>query len=202
MLSLTGFKWIGKMINDYKDLNFICGGEESFGFLSGDFVRDKDALTSSLIISEICNELKNKGSSFFERLINCYIKYGFYMEKLVTQTEMGSEGSKKIKEKINSLRKNPPIRLNDSDTVLIYDYDKSLVKDNRNGKISKIELPKSNLMIFESADGTRVAIRPSGTEPKIKFYFSVNTKLKSKDDFSTKEEYLNKKINLLIKQFV
>ena len=202
MLSLTGFKWIGKMINDYKDLYFICGGEESFGFLSGDFVRDKDALTSSLIISEICNELKNKGSSFFERLINCYIKYGFYMEKLVTQTEMGSEGSKKIKEKINSLRKNPPIRLNDSDTVLIYDYDKSLVKDNRNGKISKIELPKSNLMIFESADGTRVAIRPSGTEPKIKFYFSVNTKLKSKDDFSTKEEYLNKKINLLIKQFV
>jgi len=202
LLSLTGFKWIGKMINDFKDLNFICGGEESFGFLSGDFVRDKDALTSSLILSEMCNELKNNGSSFFEYLINCYIKYGFYMEELVTQTELGSEGAKKIKDKINSLRKNPPHKLDNSDIILIYDYKKSFVEDKRNGKLSKINLPKSNLMIFESSDGTRVAIRPSGTEPKIKFYFSVNTKLGSKDEFLTKKEYLNKKIKSLIKQLV
>ena len=202
LLSLTGFKWIGKMINDFKDLNFICGGEESFGFLSGDFVRDKDALTSSLILSEICNKLKNNGSSFFEYLINCYIKYGFYMEELVTQTELGSEGTKKIKDKINSLRKNPPHKLANSDTILVYDYKKSFVEDKRNGKLSKINLPKSNLMIFESSDGTRVAIRPSGTEPKIKFYFSVNTKLISKDEFLMKKEYLNKKIKSLIKQLV
>ena len=202
LLSLTGFKWIGKMINDFKDLNFICGGEESFGFLSSDFVRDKDALTSSLILSEMCNELKNNGSSFFEYLINCYIKYGFYMEELVTQTELGSEGAKKIKDKINSLRKNPPHKLDNSDTILVYDYKKSFVEDKRNGKLSKINLPKSNLMIFESSDGTRVAIRPSGTEPKIKFYFSVNTKLSSKEEFLTKKEYLNKKIKSLIKQIV
>ena len=202
MLSLTGFKWIGKMIEDFEDLNFICGGEESFGFLSGDFVRDKDAITSGLIIAEICNELKNSGSSFFDRLIDCYMKYGFYMEKLITKTEKGIKGKMKIKDKINGLRENPPSNLNKSDIVLIYDYDKSLVKDIRTGKLSKIDLPKSNLMIFESSDGTRVAVRPSGTEPKIKFYFSVNTTLKSKEDFFTKQEYLNKKINLLIKQFV
>ena len=201
-LGLTGFKWIAKMIRDYPKLNFIGGGEESFGFMVGDFVRDKDALTSSLILSEMCNELKNNGSSFFEYLINCYIKYGFYIEELITQTELGSEGSKKIKDKINSLRKNPPHKLDNSDTILVYDYKKSFVEDKRNGKLSKINLPKSNLMIFESSDGTRVAIRPSGTEPKIKFYFSVNTKLSSKEEFLTKKEYLNKKIKSLIKQLV
>ena len=124
------------------------------------------------------------------------------MEKLVTKTEKGIKGKIKINDKINGLRENPPSNLNKSDIVLIYDYDKSLVKDIRTGKLSKIDLPKSNLMIFESSDGTRVAVRPSGTEPKIKFYFSVNTTLKSKEDFFTKQEYLNKKINLLIKQFV
>ena len=202
MLSLTGFKWIGKMINDFKNLNFICGGEESFGFLSGDFVRDKDAVTSALIISEICNELNNIGSSFFERMIDCYIKYGFYKEKLVTQTEKGNEGSKKIREKINSFRNNPPKNIGKSNIKFIYDYEKSSIKDVVSEKLSTIELPKSNLIIFESEDGSRVAIRPSGTEPKIKFYFSVNTKLESKKDFSLKEDYLNKKINLLIDQFV
>ena len=202
MLSLTGFKWIGKMINDFKNLNFICGGEESFGFLSGDFVRDKDAVTSALIISEICNELNNIGSSFFERMIDCYIKYGFYKEKLVTQTEKGNEGSIMIREKINSFRKNPPKNIGKSNLRFIYDYEKSSIKDVVSKKLSTIELPKSNLMIFESEDGSRVAIRPSGTEPKIKFYFSVNTKLESKKDFLQKEDYLNKKINLLVDQFV
>ena len=124
------------------------------------------------------------------------------MEELVTQTELGNEGAKKIKDKINSLRKNPPHKLDNSDTILVYDYKKSFVEDKRNGKLSNINLPKSNLMIFESSDGTRVAIRPSGTEPKIKFYFSVNTKLSSKDEFLTKKKYLNKKIKSLIKQLV
>ena len=100
------------------------------------------------------------------------------------------------------MRKNPPPKLDDSDTILVYDYKKSYVEDKRNGKLSKINLPKSNLMIFESSDGTRVAIRPSGTEPKIKFYFSVNTKLSSKEEFLIKKEYLNKKIKSLIKQLV
>ena len=165
-------------------------------------MRDKDALTSALIISEICNELNNIDSSFFERMIDCYIKYGFYKEKLVSQTEKGNEGFKKIKKKINSLRNNPPKNIGKSNIKFIYDYEKSSIKDVVSEKLSTIELPKSNLIIFESEDGSRVAIRPSGTEPKIKFYFSVNTKLKSKKDFSLKEDYLNKKINLLIDQFV
>ena len=119
ILSLTGFKWIGKMINDFPSLNYICGGEESYGFLAGNFVRDKDALTSSLLISGLCNELKEQNSSFFERLVDCYIKYGFYKEKLVSMTERGEKGFKKISEKINSLRKNPPDKLANDDLIKI-----------------------------------------------------------------------------------
>ena len=202
MLSLTGFKWIGKMINDYPELEYICGGEESFGFLAGNHVRDKDAITSALILSELCNELKNKNSSFYDRLIECYINYGFFKEKLITEIAKGKKGVKEIDDKINSFRKNPPKLLDNSSVVKIYDYKKSLLTKTKNNNLSKIKLPKSNLLIFESSDGTRVAVRPSGTEPKIKYYFSVNTKLKSKADFNFKNDFLNKKINSLIKQFI
>ena len=202
MLSLTGFKWIGKMINDYPELEYICGGEESFGFLAGNHVRDKDAITSALILSELCNELKNKNSSFYDRLIECYINYGFFKEKLITEIAKGKKGAKEIDDKINSFRKNPPKLLDNSSVVKIYDYKKSLLTKTKNNNLSQIKLPKSNLLIFESSDGTRVAVRPSGTEPKIKYYFSVNTKLNSKGDFTFKNDFLNKKINSLIKQFI
>ena len=202
MLSLTGFKWIGKMINDYPELEYICGGEESFGFLAGNHVRDKDAITSALILSELCNELKNKNSSFYDRLIECYINYGFFKEKLITEIAKGKKGVKEIDDKINSFRKNPPKLLDNSTVVKIYDYKKSLLTKTENKNSSQIKLPKSNLIIFESSDGTRVAVRPSGTEPKIKYYFSVNTKLNSKGDFNFKNDFLNKKINSLIKQFI
>ena len=202
MLSLTGFKWIGKMINDYPELEYICGGEESFGFLAGNHVRDKDAITSALILSELCNELKNKNSSFYDRLIECYINYGFFKEKLITEIAKGKKGAKEIDDKINSFRKNPPKLLDNSTVVKIYDYKKSLLTKTENKNLSQIKLPKSNLIIFESSDGTRVAVRPSGTEPKIKYYFSVNTKLNSKGDFNFKNDFLNKKINSLIKQFI
>ena len=202
MLSLTGFKWIGKMINDYPELQYICGGEESFGFLAGNHVRDKDAITSALILSELCNELKNKNSSFYDRLIECYINYGFFKEKLITEIAKGKKGVKEIDDKINSFRKNPPKLLDNSSVVKIYDYKKSLLTKTENKNLSQIKLPKSNLIIFESSDGTRVAVRPSGTEPKIKYYFSVNTELNSKADFNFKNDFLNKKINSLIKQFI
>ena len=202
MLSLTGFKWIGKMINDYPELEYICGGEESFGFLAGNHVRDKDAITSALILSELFNELKNKNSSFYDRLIECYINYGFFKEKLITEIAKGKKGAKEIDDKINSFRKNPPKLLDNSSVVKIYDYKKSLLTKTKNNNLSQIKLPKSNLLIFESSDGTRVAVRPSGTEPKIKYYFSVNTKLNSKADFNFKNDFLNKKINSLIKQFI
>ena len=202
MLSLTGFKWIGKMINDYPELEYICGGEESFGFLAGNHVRDKDAITSALILSELCNELKNKNSSFYDRLIECYINYGFFKEKLITEIAKGKKGAKEIDDKINSFRKNPPKLLDNSSVVKTYDYKKSLLTKTKNNNLSQIKLPKSNLLIFESSDGTRVAVRPSGTEPKIKYYFSVNTKLNSKGDFNFKNDFLNKKINSLIKQFI
>ena len=202
MLSLTGFKWIGKMINDYPELEYICGGEESFGFLAGNHVRDKDAITSALILSELCNELKNKNSSFYDRLIECYINYGFFKEKLITEIAKGKKGAKEIDDKINSFRKNPPKLLDNSSVVKIYDYKKSLLTKTENKNSNQIKLPKSNLIIFESSDGTRVAVRPSGTEPKIKYYFSVNTKLNFKGDFDFKNDFLNKKINSLIKQFI
>ena len=175
MLSLTGFKWIGKMINDYPELEYICGGEESFGFLAGNHVRDKDAITSALILSELCNELKNKNSSFYDRLIECYINYGFFKEKLITEIAKGKKGAKEIDDKINSFRKNPPKLLDNSSVVKIYDYKKSLLTKTKNNNLSQIKLPKSNLLIFESSDGTRVAVRPSGTEPKIKFYFRFSS---------------------------
>ena len=168
------------MINDFPSLNYLCGGEESYGFLAGNFVRDKDALTSSLLISGLCNELKEQNSSFFERLIDCYVKYGFYKEKLVSITEKGEKGFKKISETINSLRDNPPNRLADDPIIKIYDYKESLLTDKLNNVSSILNFPKSNLLIFESSNGTKVAVRPSGTEPKIKYYFSVNTNLDKK----------------------
>ena len=192
MLSLTGFKWIGKMINDYPELEYICGGEESFGFLAGNHVRDKDAITSALILSELCNELKNKNSSFYDRLIECYINYGFFKEKLITEIAKGKKGAKEIDDKINSFRKNPPKLLDNSSVVKIYDYKNSLLTKTKNNNLSQIKLPKSNLLIFESSDGTRVAVRPSGTEPKIKYYlFGCGEKNaldleKSKDEVSSK----------------
>ena len=169
------------MINDYPEMKFIGGGEESFGYLIGDFVRDKDAITSSLLACEICSELKSQNSSFYNRLIECYIKYGFYKERLFTLKKEGKKGADDIK--------------------FVEDYASSTKINVTTGSKSEIKLPKTNMIIFESNKGYRVAVRPSGTEPKIKYYFSVNTKLGSKNEFELKNIELDNKLDKLTENF-
>ena len=177
-VGLTGFKWIGKMINDFPSQNFICGGEESYGYIVGDFVRDKDAITSALVACEVGSECKSMGINLIDYLIDCYIKYGFFKEKLISVEKKGAEGLKEISSIMNKLRNSKIKSLDGSKLISFKDFQSSLEINQINGKINNLDFPKSNVLIFESEDGTTVAARPSGTEPKIKFYFSVNTILK------------------------
>ena len=202
MLSLTGFKWIGKMINDYPEKYFIAGGEESYGFLFGDFVRDKDAIASSLLICEILNESKEKNKSFLSQLIDCYIKYGFYKEKLVTKKLTGLDGRKKINSIIDNIRKNPPKKIGNSNVLIVEDYLLGKKFNLKTKKSEKIKLPQSNLIILKCEDKTSVCLRPSGTEPKIKYYFSVSASLKSAKNYIKVNNDLELKLNELIKDIV
>ena len=199
--SLTGFKWIGKMIKDYPKNQFIGGGEESYGYLVGNFVRDKDAITSSLLACELGSECKEKNETIFNYLIDCYIKFGFYKEKLISIEKRGIAGQNEINEIMKKLRKSNIQHLAGNKTKYVYDYKTSIKTNLVSRKKSKLKLPKSDVLIFESENGTRVAIRPSGTEPKIKFYFSVNTKLIKREDYFKKNKMLENKINELTSQF-
>ena len=200
-VGLTGFKWIGKMINDFPNQTYIAGGEESYGYMVGDFVRDKDAITSALVACELGSECKAKGITLVDYLIKCYIKYGFYKEKLISVEKKGAEGLKEISLIMNKLRNSKIDTLDGSKLVSIKDFQSSKEINQTNGEINNLNFPKSNVLIFESKDGTTVAARPSGTEPKIKFYFSVNTSLKSKEDFIAVNEILENKIDNLTKEF-
>ena len=202
MLSLTGFKWIGKMINDFPEKDFVAGGEESYGFLFGDFVRDKDAIASSLLICEILNEVKEKNKSFLNQLIDCYIKYGFYKEKLVTKKLTGLDGRKKINSIIDNIRKNPPKKIGNSNVLIVEDYLLGKKFNFKTKKSEKIKLPQSNLIILKCEDKTSVCLRPSGTEPKIKYYFSVSSSLKSAKNYIKVNNDLDLKLNELIKDIV
>ncbi len=200
-IGLTGFKWIGKMINDFKNQKFLAGGEESFGYMVGDFVRDKDAITSSLVACELGSECKSKNISLVDYLIQCYIKYGFYKEKLISIKKEGAEGLEQINYIMNKLRSTKKDFIDGSKIVTIKDFDCSKTYDIKNNKVSSLDFPKSNVLIFESEDGSTVAARPSGTEPKIKFYISVNCKLENKEDFDKKNYILEDKINRIVKEF-
>tara|TARA_R110002049_G_scaffold25972_3_gene90817 strand:- start:3582 stop:5312 length:1731 start_codon:yes stop_codon:yes gene_type:complete len=196
---LTGFKWIAKLIHDFPELDFIGGGEESFGFMVGDFVRDKDAVTSTLLACEIAAITKSNGSSFFEELIKLYVKHGFYKEKLVSLTKKGIEGAQEIKQMMIDARENPLKIVNGSKVVKIEDYDLSVSKNLITGKETPIDIPKSNVLIYYTEDGSQVALRPSGTEPKIKFYVSVNMPLKSIAAFGETEVLLDAKADAILK---
>ncbi len=200
-MGLTGFKWIAKMIKDFPTLDFIGGGEESFGFMVGDFVRDKDAITSALVACEVGSECKSKGINMIDYLIDCYIKYGFFKEKLISIEKKGAEGLKEISSIMNKLRNYKIKSLDGSKLISFKDFQSSQEINQISGEINILNFPKSNVLIFESEDGTTVAARPSGTEPKIKFYISVNTVLKSKDDYNRVNQILNDKIVNLTKEF-
>jgi phosphomannomutase len=196
---LTGFKWIAKMIHDFPELDFIGGGEESFGFMVGEFVRDKDAVTSTLLACEIAAKAKANGSSFYKDLIQLYVKHGFYKERLISLTKKGIEGANVINQMMIDARNTPLKVVNGSKVVRIEDYELSIAKNMLTKTIETINIPKSNVLIYYTEDGSKVALRPSGTEPKIKFYISVNLPLKSVADFSKVETELNAKIDAIVK---
>jgi phosphomannomutase len=198
-IGLTGFKWIAKMIKDFPELDFIGGGEESFGFMVGDFVRDKDAVTSTLLACEIAAQAKAKGKTMYQELIDLYIKHGFYKERLISITKKGIEGAQEIKQMMIDARENPLKVVNGSKVVLIEDYELSIVKDVKTGNETTIDIPKSNVLIYYTEDGSKIALRPSGTEPKIKFYISVNTKLDNVSVFKETEQLLEKRIDAILK---
>ena len=197
-IGLTGFKWIAKMIQDFPDLEFIGGGEESFGYMVGDFVRDKDAVTSALLACEIAAAAKSNGSSFYDSLLELYAKHSFYKERLVSFTKKGMDGAAQIKQIMIDLRKNPLTHIDGSKVTHVNDYDASTEKNMNTGEVRIMNLPKSNVLIYHTEDGTKVAARPSGTEPKIKFYFSVQSQLDSVENAIEKEQELEAKIDRII----
>ena len=197
-IGLTGFKWIAKMIIDFPDQDFIGGGEESFGYMVGDFVRDKDAVTSALLACEIAAAAKAGGSSFYETLLELYTKHSFYKERLVSFTKQGMDGAEQIKQIMIDLRKNPLTHIDGSKVTFVNDYEASTEKNMITGEEKIMELPKSNVLIYHTEDGTKVAARPSGTEPKIKFYFSVQSPLDTVGNAIEKEQELDTKIDRII----
>ena len=197
-IGLTGFKWIAKMIIDFPDQDFIGGGEESFGYMVGDFVRDKDAVTSALLACEIAAAAKAGGSSFYETLLELYTKHSFYKERLVSFTKKGMDGAEQIKQIMIDLRKNPLTHIDGSKVTFVNDYEASTEKNMITGEEKIMELPKSNVLIYHTEDGTKVAARPSGTEPKIKFYFSVQSPLDTVGNAIKKEQELDTKIHRII----
>lgn len=195
--TLTGFKWIAKLIEDFPELEFIGGGEESFGYLVGDSVRDKDAISASLLACEIANEAKNNGSSFFELLIECYKKYGAYKERLVSITKKGKEGVEYIAEQMENFRKSPPKSIGGIDVMILEDYLHLTSYNFKRKEEEKLQYSPSNVLIFKLEDGTKIALRPSGTEPKIKYYFSVNQKFDPDQSWKEQEKTLEIRLDEL-----
>ena len=198
---LTGFKWIAKMIKDFPEQQFIGGGEESFGYMVGDFVRDKDAATSALLAMGIAAEAKAKGSSFFKEMLKMYEKFGLYQEFLISVVKKGVSGAEEISQMMKNFRENPLKTIVGEQVVCLEDYQLSLKKDFITGNETKIDIPKSNVLIYYTDKGTKVAARPSGTEPKIKFYFSVNAPLASTEAYEQTQKELLTKIQQITKEW-
>jgi|TARA_R110002020_G_scaffold396281_3_gene606333 phosphomannomutase len=188
---LTGFKWIAKMVKDFPELNFIGGGEESFGYMVGDFVRDKDAVTATLLACEIAAQQKEAGNTLHSYLSELYATYGTYQEALISLVKVGKKGAEEISNMMKQLRNNPFTEIAGSAVVKVEDYANSTATDLQNNTTLKLVIPKSNVLIYYTEDGSKIAARPSGTEPKIKFYISVYAAPGTKNA----QAYLDEKIN-------
>jgi phosphomannomutase len=197
-VGLTGFKWIAKFIKDFPELTFIGGGEESFGFMVGDAVRDKDAVGACLLVCEIAAQAKAAGSTLYKELLNLYVDFGFYKEHLISLTKKGISGMQEINQMMINLRENPMSEINGQRVVCIEDYENSTSKNRFTQEIESISIPKSNVLIYYLEDGSKICARPSGTEPKIKFYFSVNTTLDAIENAKEIEKQLDEKIKNII----
>lgn len=197
--TLTGFKYIAEVIKANEEhLSFLAGAEESYGYLIGDAVRDKDAIGSVAMICELVAYAKFKGKSLFERLAEIYNEYGFYKESLISITKKGKKGAEEIAEMMKSLRENPPLEINGSKLVALKDYQALTEKKFPGGEVSTLDFPASNVLQFITEDGSKISARPSGTEPKIKFYFSVNEPLAATTDYDKISEKLDTKIEGII----
>lgn len=199
--TLTGFKYIASLIKSLEGKEqFIAGGEESYGYLIGDAVRDKDAVASCLLISEMTAWAKDNGSSLYDMMIDMYVKFGFYKETLISITKKGKDGAEEIAKMMENFRIDPPLELGGSKVVELKDYKSGESKNLNTGKSSRMDFENSNVLQFITEDGSKVSARPSGTEPKIKFYFSVSTELKDRSQYSEKESELNQKIDQITKE--
>ncbi len=200
-IGLTGFKWIAKMVREAEGKKtYIGGGEESFGYMVGDFNRDKDAITAALLACEIAADTKAKGSSMYEELLKMYVKYGYYKEYLISMVRKGMDGAALIKQMMVDLRENPLTEIGGEKVSLVSDYQSSIAKNLLNGEVIPIDIPKSDVLIYHTINGTKIAARPSGTEPKIKFYFSVNAPLDNIEKAAEVEKILDKKIENIINE--
>ena len=197
-LGLTGFKWIAKMIKDFPTQSFIGGGEESFGYMVGDFLRDKDAVTATLLACKIAAQAKADDSSFFEEQLKLYQKYGLYREKLFSIKKVGLQGAKEIEKIISDLRLNSPKSFDGTAVVKKEDYLNSTSENLKSGQRDKLEIPASNVLIFHLEDGSRIAARPSGTEPKIKFYVSVKGELDAFENYEKRVQELEEKMQAIL----
>lgn len=198
---LTGFKWIAELIKEKETTeNYVIGGEESYGLMIGSQLRDKDAVSAVAILCEMAAYEKSKGRSLFQKLIQLYVDYGLYKEHLISITKKGRDGQQQIADMMERFRNNPPKVLAGSKVVELLDYEKRVATNLINNTQSPIALPKSNVLQFILEDGSKISARPSGTEPKIKFYFSVNTKLDRAEDFEKKDGELRERIERIISE--
>jgi len=198
---LTGFKYIAEIIRENEGKKtFIGGGEESYGYLAGEFVRDKDAVMACALIAEAYAWAKSQNKSMFDLLLEMYVNFGFYKESLINVTKKGREGQEEIARMMENYRQNPPRSLGGSEVVKIYDYLNKTVKDARGNNLDTIQLPKSNVLQFVTADGSKITVRPSGTEPKIKFYFSVKSAMNSVDQFAALDKQATDRIQAIARE--
>lgn len=196
---LTGFKWIAELVKEKEGKeNYIIGGEESFGLMIGDQIRDKDAVSAVALLCEMAAYEKNKGKSLFDKMIELYMQYGFYYEHLISITKKGMNGQQEIAAMMEGYRKQPPTEIAGMKVVTLLDYQLQVSTNLQTGVQTTIQLPKSNVLQFVTEDGTKISARPSGTEPKIKFYFSVNTVLPNREAFDEIYAQLQNKINTII----
>ena len=197
--TLTGFKWIGQVMTKLQGKKtFIAGGEESYGYLVGDLVRDKDAVISCAFIAEMTAYYKDKGSSLYQAMIEMYVNYGLHKEDLVAITKKGKSGAEEIKALMEKFRNNPPSKLGGSDVITLKDYELNIETDIKAGVSKELGFPKSDVLQFITADGSIISARPSGTEPKIKFYCNVNTPLAKAENFKATDEMLAEKIKVIM----
>ncbi len=201
--TLTGFKWIGKVMTELEGKKtFIAGGEESYGYLVGELVRDKDAVTACAFIAEMAAYYKNQGSSLFGALVDMYIEYGLFKEKLISITKTGKAGAEEIKAMMERYRNNPPKTLGGAKVVLLKDYEKGQQHNLELNTTSELNYPKSDVLQFITADGSIISARPSGTEPKIKFYCSVNSALAAKEEYTHVAAQLEDKVSAIMDELL